>query len=1121
MLDCVLRGADDITDPTLDVDNPPAWELTEKHHSHRSSSQSSHDSDEMNSQRHQSENDVNNFGQYNDDRNYLGSLGGGRGIDDSSSNSNTLAAADVLSELVSQLSLGLITPTLAGDRAASAFAATHTLCFAASSALRNSHASSEYHKFAASSGNSEHSFNGYASSEDENYRSDSSTSRSRISSRHRSHSPSSQNQHRAATATVEAAVVAAWKVKRALRFLQHVVKGVSLDLALAASAASWARKLDNGSNGIGTSAVNGDNGDNKSNNHENGAKQASSAHAFAANAALSERVLLHFRAVMPVLGLTVLAAVRALCIHKKAVPSDFEEDKSAEEEEEEEEGEEEEDLLMDLVLPISVELCALFSAFLQPGETFEFASSIRNPVELMVTSSFDNVGDLSSRERTVAWAHVLQSKFLAHCNPNQRAQGNERLHADFNTDTASTATAAAASAMNMLLSGDLQNVNFEQFEDRHLQKGRQRRRSDRGSSSNDSSLGVRSANLSRSDNGVGGAYSTSTPSWEESRQRMALLLALALEPAAPATARFAGYCCSLGALGERKDHRVALRWWHVAAEQGDARACLNAGLLRQAGRAGSISSSMTRASREEESAIDAEAWFRLGAERGWPPAMLALALLLLSADGRDATDGRKHCDAHTTTFGNNRANTLHDTSIGRVEAAAAVAEGEQWALQAAELGDPDAQFLMASRLETKAMDDQLALDDAEAAPFSVPKVEAPVPPGAQNTTTTATHSTALPPGAANPTASSLSALAWTPVPTILQDVPHSRLIHPGALSWFQCAAAGGHPGAQFRLGVVHDEAFLTATTAQTSPILSPTILRHHAAEASRWLLLAAAQNHSWAMHRVAQLVSSGRLVDFTNTATGLIPDHINSSPYSDNKSSNDHRAGGNFRFWPVDNAFAARLLARASCPEAKFALGCLVADWPLEDSHKLAGVLPNHELLLLDDPQQDGTTNSSSSSSSSSRSSSCDDNNISSSWRGCNLAEAAVRLWREAAAEDCVDAAVLLGHMYHRGGCSTGMGIAEDRCAAEAYWRSAAEVGDLGAMVLLGELLLENAQIYATNSSNGDDVGDEESERWEEWNSPNASSMEAEAKAWWHEASARGSVEAAEKLKDWAGVEDL
>jgi len=30
--------------------------------------------------------------------------------------------------------------------------------------------------------------------------------------------------------------------------------------------------------------------------------------------------------------------------------------------------------------------------------------------------------------------------------------------------------------------------------------------------------------------------------------------------------------------------------------------------------------------------------------------------------------------------------------------------------------------------------------------------------------------------------------------------------------------------------------------------------------------------------------------------------------------------------------------------------------------------------------------------------------------------------------------------------------------------------------------------------------------------------MEAEAKAWWHEAAARGSVEAAEKLKEYINV---
>ena len=48
MLDCVLRNADDISDPTLDFDRPPAWELTEKHHNYRTGSHSSEKNDETN-----------------------------------------------------------------------------------------------------------------------------------------------------------------------------------------------------------------------------------------------------------------------------------------------------------------------------------------------------------------------------------------------------------------------------------------------------------------------------------------------------------------------------------------------------------------------------------------------------------------------------------------------------------------------------------------------------------------------------------------------------------------------------------------------------------------------------------------------------------------------------------------------------------------------------------------------------------------------------------------------------------------------------------------------------------------------------------------------------------------
>jgi TPR repeat protein len=98
------------------------------------------------------------------------------------------------------------------------------------------------------------------------------------------------------------------------------------------------------------------------------------------------------------------------------------------------------------------------------------------------------------------------------------------------------------------------------------------------------------------------------------------------------------------------------------------------------------------------------------------------------------------------------------------------------------------------------------------------------------------------------------------------------------------------------------------------------------------------------------------------------------------------------------------------------------------------------------------------------------------------------------------------------------MGIAEDRYAAEAYWRSAAEVGDLGAMVLLGELLLENVQIYVTSSLEKDEGDFEVSDDQEAWDSTDSGAMEAEAKAWWHEAAARGSVEAAEKLKEYINV---
>lgn len=1109
MLDCVLRNADDISDPTLDFDRPPAWELTEKHHNYRTGSHSSEKNDETNPPRHRSENDINDNDAFDDDGNYFaGSLVGEERLKRGSS---ALAAAAVVTELLSQLSLGLITPSLAGDRAASAFAATHTLCLAASRALPNTSASRKRGNFATSSGNIKHSFNSNASSEDENNHSDSSSSRSRSrsGSRNRSRSPSSQNRHCAAPdeAAAEAAVMATWQVKRALRLLQHVVRGVSLDLALAASAAAWASsKTYSSSDGIGANADN-------SGSIKNGMKQSSFAHASAANQALSERVLLHFRTVMPVLGLTVLTAVRTQSqTHCKAVPTDVDDDHDAEENDEE-------DLLMDLVLPVSVEICALFSAFLQPGETFDFASSHRNPTELIVTQPSKIEGETSSRERTIVWAHALQSKFLLQCNPGQKYKDSQSPRPDINTGPATTDTSAAsaATAMEVLLSGQ-QEVSI-QLEVNHVERGRQRSRSRRRSGSHDHINSSSSSPGSRGTNYSGGAYNDA-PSWEESRQRMALLLALALEPAAPATARFAGYCCSLGALGERKDHRTALRWWHIAAEQGDARACLNAGLLRQAGHASTMPSSTTRAS-EENNAEDAEAWFRLGAERGWPPAMLALALLLLQADGRDATDGRVYLSTDTVS----RNISAHTTDTSSIDQGAVVAEGEQWAQRAAELGDPDAQFLVASRLETKAMHGPLPLED-EAALLSEVNVEGTASQftGTSNMNATTTVAAATGAGTATPTASSLSALAWMPVPAILQDVPPLRAIHPGALSWFQRAAEGGHPGAQFRLGVMHDEAFLAATTAR-SATASRAVLQHHAREASRWLLLAAAQNHSWAMHRVAQLVSSGRLVDFTST-TSLPLEHKNSSPNNNSNdhsssSGNDHSGGDNFQFWPVDNALAARLLARASCPEAKFALGCLVADWPLGESHKLTGVLPNHELLLndgapSDDPQQDSAVRSRSSSRSSSR----DDNtnNSSSRWRGSNLAEAAVRLWREAAAEECVDAAVLLGHMYHRGGCSTGMGIAEDRYAAEAYWRSAAEVGDLGAMVLLGELLLENVQIYVTSSLEKDEGDFEVSDDQEAWDSTDSGAMEAEAKAWWHEAAARGSVEAAEKLKEYINV---
>jgi TPR repeat protein len=503
-----------------------------------------------------------------------------------------------------------------------------------------------------------------------------------------------------------------------------------------------------------------------------------------------------------------------------------------------------------------------------------------------------------------------------------------------------------------------------------------------------------------------------------------LLLALALAPTAPASARFAGFCASLGGLGVLRSDGAALQWWRVAAERGDAEACLNAGLLRQSGRAGGARSD-----------ADADAWFRVGAQRGWPAAMLALALLLLQAGGRDALDGRAASNASA-------------------DVDADVAEGERWALLAAERGDSDAQFLVASRLESRAAD------------------------GFTGEATTPAESVAT---SVSPVAS-LSALAWASAQSPFSaagaaanprgELPHSLL--PDARHWFEAAALRGHAGAQFRLGLMHDQAGLAAGRAAAADVAAGTPgpprsagAAAHDAAAARWLALAAAQDHAWALHRLAQLASAGRLrVPDAAAATG---------------------GGRGGRYWPADGALAAGLLARAGsptggghCPEAKFALGCLVADWPLGESHRLAGALPNHELGGGEVPGGGGSG---------------------------GLAGAALRLWREASAGGCVDAAVLLGHMYHRGGCATGLGPAEDRNAAEAYWRSAAEAGDVGAMVLLGDLLLEDAHACAASLGTAE---------WAAWEDTDPRTLEAEALAWWREAQARGSTEAVDKLKERA-----